>query len=512
MTALSALPALSTLSATPLQLRPAVWRALLALACSALAAPAAWATTDLLQAWQAAEQHDRGHAVARAAHATAQPRRDQAAALWRPNVALMASAGVGSSDTDVRGAQFAAPGLGTSTGVDFSTSVHGGTATRWALQASQPLYNPQRRAQQQQLGVQADQAELQWQAAQQALLLRTAERYFGVAVAQEALAVLALQRDAVQRAATEAQDRYELGSVPITNTHEARARLATLRAQQLAAQSDLDIKRRLLADSTGLAGAALVVQWPAADAATSNGVAGEGPLPHLRALAAWQQDAAAANPDIRLQALAVDSARAEVLKHSRRAAPTLDLVAQAGQERLHGSGDFGRARNKSLNAMVGVQLNVPLWSGGMRSAKEGEALALQAQAEAQLEAVREQVAQQVHAAHLGLSVGAERVQALAENLTASEARQGATRLGQEVGDRTLLDLLSAENDSAAARLALAQARSQLLLDRLRLAQLAGQLNEGTLRSASQPLVASSGGIADATVTATASTRQRVGMP
>ena len=472
------------MSATPLNLRPSVRLALLALACSALAAPAAWAT-DLLQAWQAAEQHDRGHAVARAAHAAAQPRRDQASALWRPNVALTAGAGAGTSDTDVRGAQFAAPGLGTSNGVDFSTSVHGGTATRWALQASQPLYNPQRRAQQQQLGVQADQAELQWQAAQQALVLRTAQRYFDVAVAQEALAVLALQRDAVQRAATEAQDRYALGSVPITNIHEARARLATLRAQELAAQSELEVKRRLLADSTGLAGADLAVQLPAAGLARSTSAA-----PLLRALTAWQQDADATNPDIRLQTLAVDSARAEVRKHSRRAAPTLDLVAQAGQERLHGSGDFGRARNKSLNAMVGVQLNVPLWSGGMRSAKEGEALALQAQAEAQLEAVREQVAQQVHAAHLGLSVGAERVQALTENLTASEARQGATRLGQEVGDRTLLDLLSAENDSAAARLALAQARSQLLLERLRLAQLAGQLNEGTLRSVNQALAPS----------------------
>ena len=469
------------MSATPLKPRAAVRLALLALACSAPAAGA----TDLLQAWQAAEQHDRSHAVARAAHATAQPRRDQAAALWRPNVALTAAVGAGTHDSDVRGAQFSAPGLGTSNGVDFSTSVHGGTATRWALQASQPLYNPQRRAQQQQLGVQAEQAELQWQAAQQALVLRTAQRYFDVAVAQEALAVLALQRDAVQRAATEAQDRYALGSVPITNIHEARARLATLRAQELAAQSELEVKRRLLADSTGLAGADLAVQLPAAGLARSTSAA-----PLLRALTAWQQDADATNPDIRLQTLAVDSARAEVRKHSRRAAPTLDLVAQAGQERLHGSGDFGRARNKSLNAMVGVQLNVPLWSGGMRSAKEGEALALQAQAEAQLEAVREQVAQQVHAAHLGLSVGAERVQALTENLTASEARQGATRLGQEVGDRTLLDLLSAENDSAAARLALAQARSQLLLERLRLAQLAGQLNEGTLRSVNQALAPS----------------------
>ena len=485
------------MTALPWRLRTATGRhALLALACSAaLAAPSARAATDLLQAWQAAEQHDRAYAVARAAHAVAQPRRDQAAALWRPNVALTAAAGVGTHDSDVRGAQFAAPGLGTSNGVDFSTSVRGGTATRWALQASQPLYHPQRRAQQQQLGVQADQAELQWQAAQQALLLRTAQRYVDVAVAQEALAVVALQLQAVQRAATEAQDRYDLGSAPITDTHEARARLAALRAQQLAAHSALELKRRLLADSTGLAGAALVVQWPgdigsaavaaatpAAPATATTATAAAAPL---RALAAWQQDADAANPDIRLQALAVDSARAEVLKHRRAAAPTLDLVAQAGQERLHGSGDFGRARNTSLNAMVGVQLNVPLWSGGMRSAKEGEALALQVQAEAQLEAVREQVAQQVHAAHLALSVGAERVQALTEALAASQSRQGATRLGQEVGDRTLLDVLNAENDSAGARLALAQARSQLLLERLRLAQLAGQLNEDALRGAQQ---------------------------
>ena len=153
--------------------------ALLALACAigATSAISSAHATDLLQAWQAAAQHDRSHAVARAAHAAAQPRRDQAAALWRPNVALTAAAGVGTHDSDVRGAQFSAPGMGQSSGVNFSTSVHGGTATRWALQASQPLYNPQRRVQQQQLTTSADLADVQWQAAQQALMLRTAQRF-----------------------------------------------------------------------------------------------------------------------------------------------------------------------------------------------------------------------------------------------------------------------------------------------------------------------------------------------
>lgn len=447
---------------------------LLALACGAPAASA----TDLLQAWQAAQQNDRELAVARAAQATAQPRRDQAAALWRPGVAFNASAGVATGESEMRGAQFSAPGMGTSGGVNFGTSVTGGTATRWALQASQPLYHPQRRAQQQQLGLQADMADLEWQAAQQALMLRTAQRYFDVALAQEALRVLDQQHQAVQKAAIEAQDRFDIGSAPVTDTHEARARLAALRAQRLAAQTDLDLKRRALADSTGLAPAALTVRLPAASAP-----------PALRALDAWQQEAETANPAIRLQQLAADIARAEAEKQRRSAAPTVELVAQAVQERLHGSGDYGSARNKNLNALVGVQVNVPLYTGGYRAAREEEALRLQDKAQAQVQSTREQVAQQVHGAWLGLNLGAERVQALTDALTASEARRDATQTGHEVGHRTLLDLLNAENDTAAARLVLAQARASLLLDRLRLAQLAGRLDEDTLRTANQALSA-----------------------
>ena len=466
----------STPSQSKNRRQPLRW-SLLAVACAASTAVSSAGAADLLQAWQAAQQHDRSHAVARAAHAAAQPRRDQAAALWRPNVALTAGAGVGTHDSEVRGAQFSAPGMGQSNGVNFSTSVHGGTATRWALQASQPLYNPQRRVQQQQLSASVDLADVQWQAAQQGLMLRTAQQYFDVALAQESLRVLGLQLAAVQRTSDEVQERFTLGQLPITDTHEARARLSGLRAQQLAAQSELDVKRRQLADSTGLTGADLVVHLPA-----------DNPPAAPRTLDAWQADAATDNPLIRQHILALDVARLEADKHRLSASATLDVVAQAAQERLHGSGDFGGgARNKSTSAQVGVQLTVPLFTGGMRSAKQEEALRLLDGAQAQLDATREQIAQQVHAAWLGLSVGRERVQALAHALQASEERTAATQLGYEVGDRTLLNWLTAQNDSASARLALAQARSQLLLERLRLAQLAGQLDESALRSVNQAL-------------------------
>ena len=446
-------------------------------AAALLLAPAAHAT-DLLQAWQAAEQHDRELAVARAAHGAADPQRRQASALWRPGVGMTAAAGWGYGDSQMRGAQFTAPGLGTSNGVNFGTSITGGTATRVALQASQPLYNPERRAQQQQLQLQADMGDLQWQAAQQAAMLRTVQRYLDLAVAQEALRLIDAQLDAVRKAATEAQDRFDIGAAPITAVHEAKAQQAQLQARRLAAQADLAIQRRQLADTTGLPEASLQARVPASIQPTE------------QALALWQERTAASNPGIRLQQLAADLARAEADKHRASAAPRIDLVAQAAQDRLSGSGDYGSgARNRQTNAMLGVQLTVPLYTGGYRSAKEDESLARWNEAQARLDATREQVQQQVHAAWLGLQSGAEQVLALQEALVASGARQDATRTGYEVGHRTLLDVLHADNDHAATQLALAQARSRLLVLQLQLAQLAGQLDEGVLRQAGASFMA-----------------------
>ena len=450
----------------------------MALACQAQTATAA----DLIDVWQAALQNDKTYAVGRAAQATAQPRRDQAAALWRPSVGLIASMGVATNETETRGAQFSAPGFGQSSGVGFSTSVTNGTSGRWAVAATQPLYNPQRRAQQEQLSLSADLADLEWQVAGQSLMLRTAERYFDLALAEETLRVLRLQLDAVQRATTEAQDRFKLGSVPVTDTHEARARLASVRAQMLAVESDVQIKRHLLADSTGLPATALVARLPAALPGIDGGMA-------ARPLEPWLAEAQAGNPSIRSQLLAAEVAGQESSKYSLRSSATVDLVAQAGRDRLSGGGDFGPASNTGTNRMIGIQLSVPLFTGGYRDAKEEEARRLADKSKAEVERTRQEVAQQVRAAWLGLSVGAERVLALAETLSASTSRRDATRVGHEVGQRTTLDLLNAENDNASAQLALAQGRVGLLMNRLRLAALVGQLDEAALRSVNAELAA-----------------------
>lgn len=444
---------------------------LLAAATLALCALSAQAT-DLMQAWQAARQHDPQAAAADAARAAGETRRAQAASLWRPNVMLSGSAGRMSADSAMSGAQFAAPGFGQSNGVSFDTSVNNGTSTRWALTARQPLYNPERSAQRQQLEIGADAASLQWLATQQDLMLRTTQRYFDVVLAERKLALLRQQQAAVDRTLIEAKDRFALGDAPVTDTHEASARARGLQAQVLAAESELELAQTILADATGLPAGDMQVLPPAGEVAPTD----LPPLDH------WLAQAQENNPLLRLQRANAESAHQEILKHNAAAAPTLDLVAQAGRDRLSGSGDFGAASNTSRQQMIGLQLNVPLYTGGMRSARLEEALRLEDKARAEVEQARQQTNQQTRSAWLGLKTGQARLNALTEAVTASQARLDATRLGRQVGDRTTLDLLNAENDASSADLALLQARIEVLHNRLRLQALAGQLDEARLQT------------------------------
>ncbi len=427
---------------------------------------------NLLQAWQSAQQHDDEFAGAQAAYEAGTTHRSQARSLWMPSVALTAGAGRMSSDTSMSGAQFSAPGFGQSSGVAFDTSVTNGSMTRYTLSAKQPLISRERLAQSRQLSLSAEVADAEWQNAKQSLMLRVAERYFDVIQAEATVHSLLQQQAAVDRALGEARDRFKLGDAPVTDTHEAAARAETVKAQVMAAQTDLQLKQNAFSDLTGMSAQQLAALRPDVDLAR----------PGIAGLDSWIADASLNNPQLQMQAKSQAVAKEEVAKHGALGAPSLDLVAQVGRDRLHGSGDFGNAENDARNKMIGVQLTIPLFTGGYRSARHEEAVHLADKARADGEHLRKQVAQQVRAAWLGISVGAGRIAALEQALKSSRARLDATRLGRSVGDRTTLDLLNAENDATSAELALLQARSALALDRLRLSALAGRLDESALQS------------------------------
>jgi outer membrane protein len=445
--------------------------AALLLACGGLASAG-----TLPQAWLAARQHDPDMAVAQAARQTGEARRQQATALWRPTVGATASAGLMGADNRLGGASFSAPGLGPLDGAAFRSGVEAGAGYRVGIEARLPIYSPERRAQGEQLRLAGEAGELQWQATEQALRLKTAERFHAVALAEARLRLLRQQHHAVTQALAEAQDRFRLGDQPVTDTHEARARAEALRAQVLAGEVELQLTRHVLADSTG---------WAEGTATEGLDLSRQDKRP-LAPLADWLARASEQHPGLKQQALAVAQARQALAQAEPGAGTRVDLVALAGREQLTGhgpgSGALGGSRLSGTQYLAGVQIQLPLYTGGQREALALERAGQLQQAQAELERQQQEVAQQVRAAWLRLVAGQAQGQALQAAREASVARLDATRLGRQVGHRSTLELLQAENDAGAAELALWQWRSTLRLEHLRLLALAGALDDGSLEA------------------------------
>lgn len=435
-----------------------------------LASPSVQAL-DLLQTWEQARAHDPQMQVVVATRSSVQAFEAQAQALWRPVLMGSATVGAMSADTSTTGAQFAVGGQPPSTG-SFATSASAAISTRWSLQAKQPLYSPERQAQQAQLHTAAGVAELRADLAQQQFMLLTAQRYFNLLLAERQEQVLKNQYAAVSRSLTEAKDRFALGDLPVTDTHEAAARAEGLKAQLLAAVSEVQMARSVLTDSTRLGADALKPLSPKGDAAVTA----------VPALAQVLEQVREANTGVRLQKAQQDVARQELRKHERSGGVTLDLVASAGRDRLSGDGDFGPSTNTQKQQMVGLSLNVPLYTGGWRSAKLQEAVDAQARAAAEVDLAVQQAQQQARSVWLALETGPARLAALKASWQASKARLDATRLGRQVGDRTTLALLQAENDAAQAELAWLRAQTDLLLTRLQLDALTGSMSVQSLQA------------------------------
>lgn len=440
----------------------------LAWACS-LSCPAQ--AMDLMDAWEKVRQFDPQMSMAQATLDSSQALSQQASSLWRPSVMANATAAAMGAQSRMNGAEFAAPGFGQSNGVNFSTSVNHGLTSRWALQLRQPLYNREREAQQQQLHLGTQASELDADRSVQGLMISTAQRYFEVVLAELKQVVLSQQYEAVKRAQTEAQDRYELGDAPITDVHEASARARALQALLTLAENEVQMARVVLGDSTGVAASALQVQGLSAQRLDVRPPALDDVLSAVRQ----------GSVELRWHAVQLDVVKQEVLKHQTRAAPTVDAVAALGRDHLSGQGDFGAASTTQSQQMLGISVSLPLYTGGWRDGKLKEAMAAQDKAVAAFDATSRQVFQQARATWMALESGQARLSALEAALDASQARLEATRLGRQVGDRTTLELLAAENDKASAVWLWTQARTEVLVNQLRLDAQMGRLTVQSLK-------------------------------
>lgn len=420
---------------------------------------------DLMSAWQSAQARDPEIAAARAMHEQAAFRLEQAKALWAPMVSAGGSFGMGGADSKTEGAQ----AMGQSD-VTFKTNVTAGALARANIGAQKAVINPEREAQSKQLELSAQIAQVQWQQAQQNLIMRTAQRYFDVAGAELTLSVLQRQQKAVQQAASEINKRQSVGDASVMDVQEANARVSEIRAHVLTQENTLAMKK--------VAYRQLVGQEPTKLMHITN----MGLVPtQLADVNTWVQRAKQQSTHIQMMSLqqAIQSQEAKRIKASN--GMTVDLVGQAQMDRLAGQSRYGSASNQMMQYMVGVQLNAPLSTGGLVEAREREALKQVEKLRYDQEAVELQTEQNVRDAWQSLSSAAARLQALGQSQQASQARLIATRQAHRTGARTTNEWLGAEHDAAQAELAVLQLRIQTALDQLRLSAASGELSETQLR-------------------------------
>ncbi len=193
---------------------------------------------DLMSTWQAALARDPEIAAARALHEQAAFRQEQAKALWAPTVSAGGALGIGGADSRTQGAE----AMGQSD-VTFKTNVNAGALARASIGAQKAWISPEREAQSKQLELSAQIAQLQWQQAQQALIMRTAQRYLDVVGAELTLTVLQRQQKAMQQAASEISKRQSIGDASVMDVQEASARVSEIRAHVLTHENNLASKK-----------------------------------------------------------------------------------------------------------------------------------------------------------------------------------------------------------------------------------------------------------------------------
>jgi outer membrane protein len=339
----------------------------------------------------------------------------------------------------------------------------------WTASLTQPLFRWQNWAAYKQGELAAAIAETQFSAAQQDLIVRVAQTYFDVLLAEETLATAAAQKTAIARQLESARRNFEVGTATITDTHEAQARFDLAVAAELAAQNDLTVKRQALQ--------VLIGKEPDALKALKAGAQIGRPQPDD--MMKWAETAETGNLSVIQAQAAKEIADQEVGKQRAGHLPTLDIVATYGKS---GTGYYAATGTgvDTKATTVGLQLSVPLFAGGAIMSKDREAVALREKTQADLDNARRQAALGARQAYLGVTSGLSQVRAYEAAVASSQSSLESNKVGYDVGVRINIDVLNAQSQLYDTRQKLTKARFDTLIAQLKLKQAAGNLTEEDL--------------------------------
>ncbi len=430
------------------------------------AQPTQTKSESLMDIYHQALAHDPALASALSANKAAQEIIEQGKALYRPTVNF--NAGANASQTDIKF-------IGTGFNQFRTEGRQSFESYNYGVEARQPIYRKQNLVQIDQSKIQVNQADKQYHLSQQELILRTTQAYFDVLIAQDKIDLIAAQKAAILSQLEQAKATFEVGTSTITDVNEAQARYDLIIAQEIAAVNEQQIAKRSVAAITGavpdkLATAKADIQVKQLSQSMQD----------------WQQVAVQNNLNIQIQQDALKLAEQEVERTQAGHLPTLDAVASYSKN--YANGGTSGVGNDLDNATIGLQLQIPLYQGGAISSRARQAVLNKQKALDDIEIARRQTDLETQRAYFNLSTTIAQVKALEQALISSQSQLDSTKLGYEVGVRTSVDVLNAQQQFYSAKRDLLQARYNYLVNIIRLKAATGLVGEVDLQDINQQLV------------------------
>jgi outer membrane protein len=319
--------------------------------------------------------------------------------------------------------------------------------------------------------------EAQYVAAQQDLILRVAQAYFTVLTDEDQLKFAEANEASLKKQLDQAQAKYDVGFAAITDVADAKAQHDAAVAQVITAKNTLFNDREALAQITGQASGTL-------ETLTDNL-----PLnpPEPDNMDEWVKTALASNPSLQAQRELAESARHSVTAAHAAHLPTLGASVSYSRNPAWGPGNIGAAIDQSDDPVlrdntrrndttVGLVLTVPLFQGGGIIAREKQAIAQRDQANDVLEQDRRAVVSNTRNAFNAIEAGISSVEAQKAAVDSAKTALDATQAGYQIGTRTIVDLLIAQQNYFLAQSDYSQARHAFVVNQINLKYAAGTLS------------------------------------
>lgn len=419
----------------------------------------------LLEAWELAFDNDPTLRAARSAAAAGRERLPQAKSQLLPSVQVSASRF--NNDVDRQ----ALDSLARSVSVRSRYVSNNETLT-----ARQAIFRMQQRAGVTQAEYQVAETEATLLREIQNLAIRVATSYFDLMQARDQAQLLASQGEFLQSRVLAASRSITGGTGTRTDLDDAQARLDINKAARLEAHQAIQAKRRQLQ---------ALVNRPVGDLVTLDASRLSLVPPAPENAEQWVLLAMESSPELLAAKARLDTATEEINRSKAANYPTIDAIAQ-----------WQRSTNEVVtqpqtgytNTSIGVQLSVPIYSGGYIQSTVREAVARAQQAREALETIQLDLGVRVHIEFNAVTEGIARIQALEVAARSAEVALDSARKSVLAGTRTSLDVLNAQQLRVQALSDLSRARYALLLARIRLKAFAGQVDQATFGQLSESLL------------------------